>query len=203
MGLQPRSAISRFAKIDGVCAALSMEGSPRYTLIPCSALSPVLALYMEGERHASEEQFSRFLLYEVDAIRKACASLEEGYLPPVTFIVVQKRHHTRFCPKDHRSHKQTDRRGNILPGTTVDTKICHPSESDFYLCSHSGIHDELDAKPEELEGEELESQLLEPVAALSMHPVHVPGNKQPAHPASQKATAKDDKLAALQAEMAL
>jgi hypothetical protein len=65
------------------------------------------------------------------------------------------------------------------------------------------LHDELDAKPEELEGEELESQLLELVAALSMHPVHVPGNKQPARPASQKATAKDDKLAALQAEMAL
>ncbi|KAL5665263.1 hypothetical protein ACJX0J_025371, partial [Zea mays] len=240
--LQPRSALSRFAQIDGVCAALSMEGSPRYTLIPCSSLSPVLALYMEGEagaqidrilapcspdadgivasiralhgsvrplvpgaklhavvdachndsvldlpflcnmsrtgnwqwedhrppssvckgtsggqavlisgysddkskfsmRHASEEQFSRFLLYEVDAIRKACASLEEGYLPPVTFIVVQKRHHTRFCPEDHCSHKQTDRRGNILPGTAVDTKICHPSESDFYLCSHSSIHE--------------------------------------------------------------
>ena len=65
------------------------------------------------------------------------------------------------------------------------------------------LQDELDAKPEELEGEELESQLLELVAALSMHLVHVPGNKQPARPASQKATAKDDKLAALQAEMAL
>ncbi|CAH1441695.1 unnamed protein product [Lactuca virosa] len=26
-------------------------------------------------------------------ITKACASLEEGYLPPVTFVVVQKRHH--------------------------------------------------------------------------------------------------------------
>jgi len=24
-------------------------------------------------------------------------------------------------------------------GTIVDTKICHPSELDFYLCSHSGI----------------------------------------------------------------
>jgi hypothetical protein len=65
------------------------------------------------------------------------------------------------------------------------------------------LQDELDAKPEELEGEELESQLLELVAALSMHPVHVPGNKQPARPASQKATAKDDKLATLQAEMTL
>ncbi|GJY73242.1 PAZ domain-containing protein [Tanacetum coccineum] len=24
-------------------------------------------------------------------------------------------------------------------GTVVDTKICHPSEFDFYLCSHAGI----------------------------------------------------------------
>ncbi|AQL05968.1 hypothetical protein ZEAMMB73_Zm00001d047243 [Zea mays] len=224
MGLQPRSAISRFAKIDGVCAALSMEGSPRYTLIPCSALYPVLALYMEGEDRepavrGSPSTVGRLQGHErrlggayqrlqrrqkhVQHVHVLGVFLEEGYLPPVTFIVVQKRHHTRFCPKDHRSHKQTDRRGNILPGTAVDTKICHPSESDFYLCSHSGIHDELDAKPEELEGEELESQLLEPVADLSMHPVHVPGNKQPAHPASQKATAKDDKLATPQAEMAL
>jgi len=24
-------------------------------------------------------------------------------------------------------------------GTVVDTKICHPTEFDFYLCSHAGI----------------------------------------------------------------
>jgi eukaryotic translation initiation factor 2C len=47
---------------------------------------------------------------------QACASLEEGYLPPVTFIVVQKRHHTRLFPEDHRAQGQTDRSGNILPG---------------------------------------------------------------------------------------
>uniref|UniRef100_A0A0E0KHH6 Piwi domain-containing protein n=1 Tax=Oryza punctata TaxID=4537 RepID=A0A0E0KHH6_ORYPU len=87
----------------------------------------------------SEGQFSQVLLYEMDAIRKACASIEEGYLPPVTFVVVQKRHHTRLFPEDHRARDQMDRSGNILPGTVVDTKICHPSEFDFYLCSHSGI----------------------------------------------------------------
>jgi hypothetical protein len=27
----------------------------------------------------------------------------------------------------------------VLTGTVVDTKICHPSEFDFYLCSHAGI----------------------------------------------------------------
>ncbi|CAL4943701.1 unnamed protein product [Urochloa decumbens] len=95
-----------------------------------------IIFYRDG---VSEGQFSQVLLYEVDAIRKACASLEEGYLPPVTFVVVQKRHHTRLFPEDHRARDQTDRSGNILPGTVVDTKICHPSEFDFYLCSHSGI----------------------------------------------------------------
>ena len=29
--------------------------------------------------------------------------------------------------------------GNIPAGTTVDMGICHPTEFDFYLCSHAGI----------------------------------------------------------------
>nr|CAB3504825.1 unnamed protein product [Digitaria exilis] len=95
-----------------------------------------IIFYRDG---VSEGQFSQVLLYEMDAIRKACASLEEGYLPRVTFVVVQKRHHTRLFPENHRARDQTDKSGNILPGTVVDTKICHPSEFDFYLCSHSGI----------------------------------------------------------------
>ncbi|XP_059429807.1 protein argonaute 5-like [Corylus avellana] len=95
-----------------------------------------IIFYRDG---VSEGQFSQVLLYEMDAIRKACRSLEEGYLPPVTFVVVQKRHHTRLFPADHRSRDQTDRSGNILPGTVVDTRICHPTGFDFYLNSHAGI----------------------------------------------------------------
>ncbi|KAJ6852286.1 protein argonaute MEL1-like [Iris pallida] len=93
-----------------------------------------IIFYRDG---VSEGQFNDVLLYEIDAIRKACASLEEGYLPPITFVVVQKRHHTRLFPNVH--NQQTDRSGNILPGTVVDRKICHPTEFDFYLCSHAGI----------------------------------------------------------------
>lgn len=37
-------------------------------------------------------------------------------MPPVTFVVVQKRHHTRLFPADHRNRDLTDRSGNILPG---------------------------------------------------------------------------------------
>ncbi|XWS28646.1 hypothetical protein CRYUN_Cryun25bG0088800 [Craigia yunnanensis] len=92
-----------------------------------------IIFYRDG---VSEGQFSQVLLYEVDAIRKACASLQEGYMPRVTFIVVQKRHHTRLFPTDR---NQTDRSGNIQAGTVVDTSICHPTGFDFYLNSHAGI----------------------------------------------------------------
>ncbi|CAL1404119.1 unnamed protein product [Linum trigynum] len=95
-----------------------------------------ILFYRDG---VSEGQFSQVLLHEVDAIRKACMSLEQGYLPRITFVVVQKRHHTRFFPEDHQNRSMTDRSGNILPGTVVDTKICHPTEFDFYLNSHAGI----------------------------------------------------------------
>lgn len=101
---------------------------------------------------------------------QACASLEPNYQPTVTFVVVQKRHHTRLFANNHRDRHAVDRSGNILPGTwfynlpldglfffvvggilllkifsvnatgtVVDSKICHPTEFDFYLCSHAGI----------------------------------------------------------------
>ncbi|KAJ1435138.1 Ribonuclease H-like superfamily [Sesbania bispinosa] len=95
-----------------------------------------IIFYRDG---VSEGQFYQVLLYELDAIRKACASLEPSYQPPVTFVVVQKRHHTRLFSNNHDDKNSTDKSGNILPGTVVDSKICHPTEFDFYLCSHAGI----------------------------------------------------------------
>ncbi|KAB1212155.1 Protein argonaute 1 [Morella rubra] len=62
-----------------------------------------------------------------------------SYQPPVTFVVVQKRHHTRLFANNHRNRHSVDTSGNILPGTVVDSKICHPTEFDFYLCSHAGV----------------------------------------------------------------
>lgn len=77
------------------------------------------------------------LSYELMAIREACMKLENGYQPGITFIAVQKRHHTRLFCADRK--EQCGRSGNIPPGTTVDTGITHPTEFDFYLCSHAGI----------------------------------------------------------------
>ncbi|XP_071724545.1 protein argonaute 5-like [Rutidosis leptorrhynchoides] len=95
-----------------------------------------IIFYRDG---VSEGQFSQVLQYEMTAIREACQSLQPGYLPPVTFVVVQKRHHTRFFPANHNEKNLMDKSGNILPGTVVDTHICHPTEFDFYLNSHAGI----------------------------------------------------------------
>ncbi|XP_066359800.1 protein argonaute 1B-like isoform X3 [Miscanthus floridulus] len=95
-----------------------------------------IIFYRDG---VGEGQFCQVLLYELDAISRACASLESDYQPPVTFVVVQKRHHTRLFANNHNDPRAVDKSGNILPGTVVDSKICHPTQFDFYLCSHAGI----------------------------------------------------------------
>jgi eukaryotic translation initiation factor 2C len=70
------------------------------------------------------------------AIRKACVGLEAGYEPPITFVVVQKRHATRLFPGDRAGE---DRSGNTLPGTVIDTDVCSAAGFDFYLNSHAGL----------------------------------------------------------------
>lgn len=65
------------------------------------------------------------------------------------------------------------------------------------------FQDELEAELEELEGAELEEQLLQPATTAPAAPVHVPAGRLPARPIPRKNTAEEDELAALQAEMAL
>ena len=69
--------------------------------------------------------------------------------------------------------------------------------------STSLFQDELEAELEELEGAELEEQLLQPATTAPAAPVHVPAGRQPTRPITQRNTAEEDELAALQAEMAL
>ncbi|KAJ1694860.1 hypothetical protein LUZ63_011558 [Rhynchospora breviuscula] len=92
-----------------------------------------IIFYRDG---VGESQFQQVLQHEITAIKSACKKLSESYSPTITFIVVQKRHHTRIFPANNRF---ADRSGNVLPGTVVDTKICHPKKFDFYLCSHASI----------------------------------------------------------------
>ncbi|KAL0324946.1 UNVERIFIED_CONTAM: protein argonaute 7 [Sesamum radiatum] len=85
----------------------------------------------------SETQFHKVLEEELQAIRKACSRFP-CYKPPITFAVVQKRHHTRLFPCEANpsfaNNQFSDE--NVPPGTVVDTVITHPRDFDFYLCSH-------------------------------------------------------------------
>ncbi|XP_031110235.1 vacuolar protein sorting-associated protein 32 homolog 2-like [Ipomoea triloba] len=63
--------------------------------------------------------------------------------------------------------------------------------------------DELEAELEELEGADLEEELLQPATTAPAAPVHIPAGKQAARPVPHRNTAEDDELEALQKEMAL
>ena len=87
-------------------------------------------MYRDG---VGEGQFLQVLQYELTAIREACSELENDYKPGITFIVIQKRHHTRlFCSE---KKEQCGKSGNIPAGTIVDSGITHPTEFDFFLTS--------------------------------------------------------------------
>ncbi|XP_033207936.1 protein argonaute-2-like [Belonocnema kinseyi] len=93
-----------------------------------------IIFYRDG---VSEGQFPQVMHHELTAIRNACRKVEPGYEPPISFFVVQKRHHIRLFPADARN--SDDRNGNVQAGTIVDTEITHPSHIDFYLVSHASI----------------------------------------------------------------
>ncbi|RLN10788.1 hypothetical protein BBJ28_00025180 [Nothophytophthora sp. Chile5] len=89
--------------------------------------------YRDG---VSEGRFYDILQTEMRALRKAFKMTSEDYNPPVTFIVVNERHHMRAFPVNPRD---ADRKGNVMPGTVIDTGIVNPHRFDFYLYGHSGI----------------------------------------------------------------
>lgn len=113
--------------------------------------------YRDG---VSEGQFSDILQTEMTALRTACLMMSEDFMPPVTFIVVNKRHHMRGFSTNR---NDCDRSGNIQPGTVIDTGIVDAHRFDFFLYGHSGIqgtscpahytvlHDENNMKAEEVQ----------------------------------------------------
>lgn len=76
----------------------------------------------------SEGQFAKVKEIEVSAIKEAVRGMS-GRVPSVTAIVVRKRNHTRFFPRDNEGDRSS--RGNVHPGTVVDQEITHPVDFDF------------------------------------------------------------------------
>lgn len=88
-----------------------------------------LVVFRDG---VSEGQFGMVLAEELFDLKKAI--YDDEYKPSITLIVAQKRHQTRLFPVNASGGVS----GNVPPGTVVDSKIVHPFDFDFYLCSHYG-----------------------------------------------------------------
>lgn len=111
-----------------------------FQLSNSNALPQKIIVYRDG---ISEGQFQKVLDAEVGRIKSAARRISVDriknglveYDPKITFIVTQKRHHSRFFF----GRDNTDNKGNALPGTVVDTGIVHPDHFEFYLYSHPGL----------------------------------------------------------------
>ena len=99
-----------------------------------NSLPDKIVFYRDG---VSEGQFRIVYDEEVRLIKDTLSKFRPGYKPLLTFIIVQKRHHTRFMPDNSRDG--VGKSCNVPPGTVVDSKVVHPRNFDFYLCSHAGI----------------------------------------------------------------
>ena len=74
---------------------------------------------------------------EIEAIEEVYSKKGAPYRAKLTFIVVGKRHHIRFIPRQ--GAQGADRSGNAPAGLVVDQAITSPGIFDFYLQSHAGL----------------------------------------------------------------
>ncbi|CAF4872522.1 unnamed protein product [Rotaria sp. Silwood1] len=90
-----------------------------------------IIFYRDG---VDEGQYQKVLDNEVNKIKNACRIVYGNKpLPQLAFIVVKKRHNTRFFLYDGNETM------NVQAGTVIDQSIIHPSQFDFYLCSQAAI----------------------------------------------------------------
>ncbi|KAL2889843.1 Piwi domain-containing protein [Ceratocystis lukuohia] len=139
----------------------------------------------------SEGQFQHVIDEEVAQMKQFFR--KQGLDPLFTVIIATKRHHIRFFPE------RGDRNNNPLPGTLVERDITHPSQFDFYLCSHVAIQgtarpvhyhvimDEAKCSPNDLQ-QMLYSQCYQYIRSttpVSLHPAvyyaHLASNRARSH----------------------
>eukprot|EP00735_Rhodelphis_limneticus_P006163 TRINITY_DN18534_c0_g1::TRINITY_DN18534_c0_g1_i1::g.1079::m.1079 TRINITY_DN18534_c0_g1::TRINITY_DN18534_c0_g1_i1::g.1079 ORF type:complete len:831 (+),score=132.82,sp/Q8CJG0/AGO2_MOUSE/35.61/6e-146,Piwi/PF02171.12/6.8e-81,PAZ/PF02170.17/4.9e-19,PAZ/PF02170.17/4.1e+03,DUF1785/PF08699.5/1.1e-14 TRINITY_DN18534_c0_g1_i1:94-2586(+) len=97
-----------------------------------------IIVYRDG---VSDDQFQLVMDREVAAIKATIQELAatKPFTPVLSYIVIQKRHHARLFAEDSRSDADTDRSGNVVAGSVLDTGVVDPQTWDFYLMSHGGI----------------------------------------------------------------
>ena len=142
----------RVQEIDRELQEMMGDLLTEYSIRNEGILPEQIIIYRDG---VSEGQFNAALKSELKALSKTFADKGEGYEPKVTYIVVQKRHHTRywrfyrlnlylsliiffrFFPMN--PMEGVGRAKNVPPGLVVDTDVVSKTFFDYFLCSHEGI----------------------------------------------------------------
>ncbi|CAF2535436.1 unnamed protein product [Rotaria sp. Silwood2] len=106
-----------------------------------------IVFYRDG---VDDGQFKTIHNYEIPAIRQAFNDIygHPKEHPSLTFIVVKKRHNTRFFTYNQNPVQQNNRNSsrskkipketdNMSIGAVIDTTIVQPNENNFYLNSHT------------------------------------------------------------------
>ena len=83
----------RVQEIDRELQEMMGDLLTEYSIRNEGILPEQIIIYRDG---VSEGQFNAALKSELKALSKTFADKGEGYEPKVTYIVVQKRHHTRY-----------------------------------------------------------------------------------------------------------
>lgn len=129
----------------GCSLRIQRRGCERVVYMVDSVKERVVEFYnMTGKKPAHvvifrdgicNSEFIDIMSEEMNSVRAALYKIDVEYNPTISYIVVQKKHHTRFYaePREYARCKH-----NVPPGTVVDDVITSPRMFDFYLCSHYG-----------------------------------------------------------------
>ncbi|KAF8313382.1 Piwi domain-containing protein [Amanita rubescens] len=97
-----------------------------------------IVFYRDGVSEGEFSQVDQVEIPRMAAVVNRKYGTDPGKWPWLCFIVVGKKHHQRFFPRDEEGR---DRNGNenLYPGYVVDVDIVHPVYPDFYLQSQAGL----------------------------------------------------------------
>ncbi|KAF1951180.1 Piwi-domain-containing protein [Byssothecium circinans] len=137
MRLQPKDAVEVIQASN--VESMVLERLSDWRKANASVWPKNILYYRDG---VSEGQYSQVKAIELPSIHAAVAALAKKSglksVPAVklTAMIVAKRHHVRFYPKEGEGARGN---GNCQPGTLVDSTVTSPFYQDFYLQSHNGL----------------------------------------------------------------
>ncbi|KAF2220007.1 Piwi domain-containing protein [Elsinoe ampelina] len=86
----------------------------------------------------SEGQFASVLNQEVRDMKAIIKTVNPKADVKFVVIIATKRHHVRMFPNPQ-DQSSSDKNGNPLPGTVIETAVTHPYENDWFMCNHVAL----------------------------------------------------------------